>query len=86
MSGRSTLAYRLLTIEQHSGANMKIDSGMWRSFAFLPLIAAFILMIGFPLVIHGDGFEKICGAGLIVSAVLSFAGWGLAVYSRERSR
>jgi len=36
--------------------------------------------------VQRDGFEKICGAGLIVSVVLSFAGWGLAVYSRERSR
>jgi hypothetical protein len=63
---------------------MPITSGKQRPFAFLPLTAATMLMIGVPLAIHGDAFERICGVASTASAVLLLTGWGLTMQSRAR--
>jgi hypothetical protein len=44
-----------------------------------------MLMIGVRLAIHGDVFERICGAGSIVAAALLLIGWILTIYPPAHS-
>ena len=64
---------------------MADTSGKRRPLPFLPLTAAAMLMIGVRLAIHGDVFERICGAGSIVAAALLLIGWILTIYPPAHS-